>query len=348
MDSKAKTFALVLIVIFLTSIVTFQPISVKAIPQTDDSWTIKAPMPRTAYGEAAVVDSKIYVIGGEGSTNYMYDPTSNNWVAKAAMPTSRTLFAIAAYQNKIYTIGGQDYKTGALVNNNEVYDTLTDTWQTKQHIPSPVYNLGANVVDGQIYLICGGLNQVYNIANNSWTTKNPMLDLLTRYTSAVNDGQIYFFGNQGENWIYNPMKDTWAQGASPPVTLLGATAVATTGAIAPERIYLIGGNQPENMSGTNFVQVYNPEKDSWILGASMPTARTVAIVAVSNDMIYAMGGVEAVSAPTINNNEQFTPVEYGAVQQSSSPFTTTNIVIGLIAILVLIASLLLYRRHRKH
>lgn len=53
---------------------------------------------------------KIYVIGGtyEGyhNTNQEYDPSTNTWAVKTSMPTPRSNFGIAVYQNKIYCIGG--------------------------------------------------------------------------------------------------------------------------------------------------------------------------------------------------------------------------------------------------
>ncbi len=309
--SKSLSVILLLVLVLAPSIVNIKP--VQANSTSENTWSIKAPLPTNAYGEAAAVNGKIYMIGS--STNYMYDPSSDTWFAKTPIPTSQGPFSIAAFQDRIYA-----FTTTA----TEVYDPTNNFWQPKQRIPHSVYSqLDANVVDGQIYFIGGHLNQIYNVLNDSWTNKTAMPVILTYYTSAVSSGKIYFFGDQGENWIYDPVKDEWSQGSSPPITVLSAAAVATTGIMAPERIYLIGGNQPQNISGTNIVQVYDPKNDSWGFGAAMPTARTGVIACVSNDLIYAMGGSDAITAPTVIDNEQYTPFGYGTSVQPPPSSTPT-------------------------
>ncbi len=54
---------------------------------------------------------KIYAIGGAGggsnlTTNEAYDPTTNTWTTKAAMPTAKAHLAAAVVNNKVYVIEG--------------------------------------------------------------------------------------------------------------------------------------------------------------------------------------------------------------------------------------------------
>src|SRR6266540_520544 len=90
-------------------------------PATDE-WKALAPMPtRRGAAGAAVVNGKIYVIGGStvipGAADIHptrphqvlnmveeYDPASNSWRARAAMPTPRNHHVVAAAGNKIYAI----------------------------------------------------------------------------------------------------------------------------------------------------------------------------------------------------------------------------------------------------
>jgi hypothetical protein len=83
------------------------------VTATEDSWTTKEPMltARSRFG-IAVVEDKIYAIGGRGAegvlaTNEEYDPASDTWTTKEPMPTLRCDFAIAVYDDKIYTFGGE-------------------------------------------------------------------------------------------------------------------------------------------------------------------------------------------------------------------------------------------------
>jgi N-acetylneuraminic acid mutarotase len=103
-ERLACLFALVFMVV--SCIVTVQP----AYAQSADSWISKAPMQQGRNCKVAVVNQKIYAIGGNIGgfldTNEEYDPATNIWTFKAPMPTPRSHFGIAAYQNKIYCIGG--------------------------------------------------------------------------------------------------------------------------------------------------------------------------------------------------------------------------------------------------
>jgi len=307
----------------------------------ENSWTTKEPMPQTAALRAAVVNGKIYAIGGE--VNYEYDPAADKWTARKPMPTARQHFGIAVYQNKIYTIGGSwwDPDKGRISSNaNEVYDPLTDTWETREPMPANRSDLKANIVNGKIYLIGGrtgdqkttvALNEVYDPATNSWTTKEPMPYPVVGYASAVVNSKIYVIGGQNEfhdpddplntnhNQIYDPETDTWSLGASLPTVVWNAAAGATTGVKAPKRIYVIGGTPDRSIQGTNITQVYDPENGVWTFGASMPTARAWLAVAVVDDVLYAIGGSPGLMLSFLTVNEQYTPIGYETPEPSPSP-----------------------------
>ena len=103
------------------------------------------------------------------TTNEEYDPATDSWLFKNPMPTPKSHFGIAVYQNKIYTISGAN---GA----NEVYDPTTDTWENKTALPNPRVGITANAVNGKIYVIGGAStsNDEYDPATDSWTTKMPL------------------------------------------------------------------------------------------------------------------------------------------------------------------------------
>ncbi len=333
----SKAVSLVFLMMFYC-VVNTQP--VKA---AENSWATMAEMPtaRSEFG-VAVVNGKIYAIGGYGysylNINEEYDPATNTWATKKLMPTARGSFAIAVYQNKIYVMGGSigfDWakEESILCSFNEVYDPLTDTWETKTSMPTNRSQLNANVVNGKIYLIGGrtggqyttvSLNEVYDPSTDTWTTKEPIPYPVVEYASAVVDNKIYVIGGQDEfhpdvnvafNQIYDPETDIWSYGASLPTAVWQAAAGATTGIMAPKRIYVIGGMPRHDADGTNITQVYNPENDTWTFGASMPTARCDLAVAVVNDVLYAIGGHPGfmVLPPNYAKNEQYTPFGYVAM-----------------------------------
>jgi hypothetical protein len=305
--------------------------SITLVKGVEESWTSKAPLPLSCWGIIAV-NEKIYAIAGSGDYNNItysnnavleYDPNLDNWTIKNIMPTKRYSFALAAYQNKIYVIGEPDGL-------NQVYDPETDKWENKTSMPTPRTQLEANVVNNKIYLIGGrtggahstvALNEVYNPETDTWITKAPIPYPVVQYASAVVDNKIYVIGGQDEyeiplnlnvNQIYNSTTDTWTLGATIPKVVWQAAADATTGELAPKRIYVIGGLPSADLIGVDWNQVYNPESDTWTDGEAMPTARFQLDVTVLNDRLYVMRGSPFfnLSGTYSYENEQYTPVNY--------------------------------------
>jgi hypothetical protein len=97
--------------------------------------------------------------------------------------------------------------------------------------------------------------------------------------------------------------------------------------MAPKRIYVFGwpygdsAGMPDDPFYTN--QVYDPEKDSWVAGAGIPTSRCMFGVAVVNDQFYVIGGFTETFDIFWNSdvtlyaaNEQYTPFGYGTPDPS--------------------------------
>jgi N-acetylneuraminic acid mutarotase len=100
-------------IFLLTSLMLIGLLGTASMSQEVGTWTQKADMPTARWAAAsAVVDGKIYVIGGyddKVSLNAVeeYDPAADTWTRRADMPTARQgLRAAAVVDGKIYTIGG--------------------------------------------------------------------------------------------------------------------------------------------------------------------------------------------------------------------------------------------------
>jgi len=349
--SMNRSVALLLVLVFLTSSCMVVKSAFSSADIAEDSWASKARMhqERTGLGVAAM-GGKIYAIGGITIRQYMpniagfvvlgfryledlgtlvgeneeYDPDTNNWTTRTSMPTPRILFATAVYQNKIYSIGGKTNAGYTAV--IEVYDPATDTWETKTPMPTARSQVYAGVVNGKIYLMGGvpngNLNEVYDPETDSWTTKASLPFETWGPAGAVVEDKIYIVGSSRLQ-IYDSETDEWSQGASPLVGG-GYGAVVTTGFLAPKRIYVIYQSDSKPNNG-----IYNPENDSWTVGADFPASRFNFGVAIVNDMVYAIGGhtydigrngyVESVAA-----NEQYTPFGYGTIPPDVSVISPEN------------------------
>jgi len=353
--------AVIVALLLLSSILIASP-GIETVRAAQDSWATMEPMPtERAWLGVAVVDGKIYAIGGANpsgalNTTEEFDPATDTWTTKTSKPTPDHAFGTAVWQNKIYCISG-----GV----NEVYDPATDIWESKTPMPTSRKGLDANVVDDKIYLIGGtwddpstddpyddasNKTEVYDASTDTWSTATPLPTPVWSYASAVVDNKIYVIGGSGYiiypgdmlmphlfdlTQIYDPATDTWSLGD--PIPNLGFAlfaAGATTGVFAPKRIYVIGG---ATTVGTN--QIYDPETDTWTYGADLPTPRYMLAVAVVNDRIYALGGVTGPSTsmgPYYAVNEQYTPIGYIPEFPSWTPM--------LLVLVVFSVAVVIYRR----
>jgi N-acetylneuraminic acid mutarotase len=93
--------------------------SVEEYDPVTNKWTIKAPMiDKKELFQTAVVNGKIYVIGGwndikygDQAANYLssvqeYDPQTNTWAEKSPLKIGRRDVVTAVVGDSIYAIGG--------------------------------------------------------------------------------------------------------------------------------------------------------------------------------------------------------------------------------------------------
>jgi N-acetylneuraminic acid mutarotase len=353
----------------------------------ENSWETKQPVPQAVVARAVTVNDKIYLFYNNGSDcaafTYMYDPETQFWAQKKSMPTYRTGYALAVVGDKIYTIGGQHYYrnpgSSAIYGNStsitEVYDTLTDSWETKEPLPDAHSNLIANTINGKVYVMSWSDMAIYDPVADSWEIVSSLpSQVLNPYYSCVIDDQIYFIqdsiGNavdssvigEGRLHIYNTKTGNWSTGATLSTFYKHPAVVATTGEHAPKQIYVIGGYIPvegdfANYKPVNSTYVYNPTTDIWIEAADLPTARYSSGVTVLNDKIYVIGGAlnSVFGGPnnTVDTVEVFTPFGYGTLQSSgvgSQPILIENtaLIAGVVvaAAVVAVAGVVVY--HFRH
>lgn len=173
-----------------------------------DAWKPLAPMPSyRGSASAAVVNGKIYVMGGGGVASGMknmpmvlgpvitpnrslttveeYDVASNTWRAPTTMPTPRNHFAVAAVNGKIYAIGGRMGSAfGAPGTDTEVveeYTPATNMWGSeKAKMSTPRASMSWGVYNGKIIVIGGDMGdarvsvtfrtaEVYDPATDQWS-----------------------------------------------------------------------------------------------------------------------------------------------------------------------------------
>ena len=272
-------------------------------------WTQKTDIPTPRWRHtSAVVDGKIYVIGGTTDEPNpelvwpveVYNPTTDAHTRKTDMPLARTV-STSVVNGKIYAIGGTYIPNGS-TSDVEEYDPATDTWTRKADMPTPRRQLATCVINGKIYAIGGlagaavqGLRAVeeYDPSTDTWAKKLDMPIGLWALSANVVDGNLYVLGGRpGYTAIpnvyeYDPATDTWKRKADMPIATSQMASV-----VLGDKIVVIGGWHWSNDFPYTAVQVYDPETDIWTIETDAPFLRACFSASVVNNRIYAIGGTD--------------------------------------------------------
>ncbi len=179
--------------------------------------------------------------------------TDGEWVAMPAPTTEPNRMCSAnPYDDvnvKVYMIGG-DPAGYYGVANCQRFDPLTNTWTDLASMP------GARTwLDGE-GSYCRHLGKIY-IAGG--------------YTGSANNNM----------WEYDIATNTWTSRASMPT----ATLAYMSGIWNDSLIYIMGGAGP-SLSGTNVVQIYNVNQNTWATGTQLPEAGDMGSGTIVGDTIY--------------------------------------------------------------
>ncbi|OFW05420.1 MAG: hypothetical protein A3I61_14465 [Acidobacteria bacterium RIFCSPLOWO2_02_FULL_68_18] len=116
------------------------------------------PTPRIDPG-VAVIDDKIYVVGGMSSTGapladvQAYNPATDGWSSVMSLSTPRRAPAVAAIDGLLYAFGGSN--AFGIVDVGEMYDPGLDTWVVAPSLPAGRTMTGEAVLGGVLYVIGG-------------------------------------------------------------------------------------------------------------------------------------------------------------------------------------------------
>ncbi len=149
-----------------------------------DSWSTLASIPTPVSGYAsAVVDNKIYIIGGTTGTSgsvvvtdmvQIFDPEKNQWTNCTRIPTG--VFQAAACSTsgifapkRIYVVGGH-YGP----NLNQVYDPETAIWSSATSLPDSRWLASLVNVNDALYAV-GGLNGTTSVPGNDWDAAQQLI-----------------------------------------------------------------------------------------------------------------------------------------------------------------------------
>jgi len=222
---------------------------------------------------------------------------SERWQELGSLSLPRSRFAYVAYENQLYTIGGETEK--GTTNLVERYVPEMDVWETLSHKPVPVVDARASVIGGKIYVPGGRLAsddvtnivEVYNPDKDLWNLATPIPEALSAYSLAKFEGKLYLFGGwNGTQFVdsvyeYDPTQDTWKQREPMPLAR-GFAGVA----VLEDRIYVLGGYDGQNALTVNNIFLPGNPDTPWIEGEPLPEGRYGIGVTNFVDLIYLIGG----------------------------------------------------------
>jgi N-acetylneuraminic acid mutarotase len=204
-------------------------------PRTDRPWQDLAllPTPRGA-GAAAVIDDKIYVVGGRppaANAFEVYDIGDDAWTPLPDLPgpTNRNHLAAAAIDGKIYVAGGRhtggsfaDPMTDAL----DVFDPGSGMWSSGAALPRPRGGMNGIAAFGCFY-VWGGEGANIGEPNNVFPDHD----------------------------VFDPRANAWTSLPPLPTPVHGVTGAAFVNGL----IYMPGGGTRQGgSSGSTLFQVYRP------------------------------------------------------------------------------------------
>ena len=209
-----------------------------------------------------------------------------------------------------FVIGGTGFRTlsntTVSIGGSNAVVTSVSTNRIRGFIPA-VSNPTSDLLDvtissdGNISVITGAFRYLPdpNGGTGDWAVLPNLPAALGEVSAGVINDVLYAIG-QGHpaTFAYDLFSNTWLPSRhARPFTGNHHAAEVING-----KLYIFGGLEPD----MSYVQIYNPETDSWSLGADVPWVGGSASSALINGKVYLAGGITGSS--TITSNAVYDPI----------------------------------------
>jgi subtilisin family serine protease/N-acetylneuraminic acid mutarotase len=270
-----------------------------------NSWSSRAPLlaARSAFALGSA-NGLLYAIGGNSGGGTIlasveeYNPTTNAWTRKAAMPAPRHDGNGATNINGLLYVPGGRNGSGTLTKTLYVYNPSTNAWNSRAALPVPSGCGGSVAISGQLYVLTGctgtsgftGLLHRYAPSGNTWTARATAPSAHGYPAVGVISGKLYVAGGTNASGtatatlhVYTPSTNSWATKAPMPSARFGAAGQVING-----KLYVVGGTTGTGELASTLV--YDPSTNAWTAKFPMPTARRRLGARAINGLLYAVGG----------------------------------------------------------
>lgn len=272
--------------------------------------------PLRGRAASAVLDGILYVLGGAVSSAsftsafWAYNPASDTWVQKAALPAfsndaaGNIGGALFVYKGKIYSWRGQYLSNGSGYRNMNLaeYNPSTNTWLkydswldgvTSLSNDSVVYGDKAYYYEGSLY--------TYDMVSKvrSYISHPQGYSSLSGSTAVVIDGKFYLLGGAAYNadygvflWCFNPVDGTWLKKADAPSAMNNHRAAVVDG-----KMYTV--------TSSGVLHVYDPANDAWETIGAIISPRNSHIMQAIGDFLYVHGGHAYINSAYVYYNDLY-------------------------------------------
>lgn len=274
------------------------------------TWERRAPMP-VPRGHLTGVShgGMLYAIGGNIGHDpvpvdvglvHRYDPRTDRWteVEPLARPHSHTEPGTAWWRDRVVLTGGRDL-TAVRWNLDEVISWQPATGRTRFEARLPIGLLAPTAVISADTLVVGAGAPRINDPTNPLVWRAPLVGAwhdfpalpvpLGEVAAAVIGDRLFVVG-EGDRMthVFHLGKGTWE-----PTSLWAARPIPGhhhSAEVLDGRLWLVGGLGASGSRG--MVQVFDPVRNEWRLGPTLPRRVGSAATAVIEGTLYVAGGIE--------------------------------------------------------
>ncbi|KAL4427686.1 hypothetical protein ABPG75_001775 [Micractinium tetrahymenae] len=244
-----------------------------------DSWTPGPQMPAPlGFAAAAMVGGHTLVVEGTAHSPHVFgfDRQHKRWSQCTSLRTPRVNMAVAALEGQLYVLGGRAGlgKGAAVLQDVEVFDPVTNTWQAAPPMAAPRTSHAAVALGGRLFAVGGqdsrsthATCEVFDPAAGRWATLGARLQVPRKYlglTAAA--GRLIAVGGMTGARMRLPSAEALdpREGRWVPLPPMSAARSSCGAAELHGSVFVVGGNVGldihENYAG---VEAWVPAAGRW-------------------------------------------------------------------------------------
>ena len=349
----------------------------------NDSWSTKAALHSAVQGCAsAVVDNKIYIIGGSRQTasssslsmvnsNQVYNTITNTWSSAAPLSEASSYSAAAATTGysapkAVYYIGG--FSGEECRQTARKLNVSSNSWSEVEPMPTARGYLGLLVVNDFLYAI-GGFDGTNYLATNEryqpvgYGSVPPQVNIISPENKSYREIVLEYTTNKGVNWIGYSIDEHANVTVTSTITIRGLSQ-------GGHKIVMYANDSQGNIGASNTVN-FSIDSVAPIVVFLSPTNRTYDVNDVqltflvnerTSNLEYRLDGQETVqivgnvTLVALSNGphsitvfaEDYTGnIDQMTVHFEVSPFPTLQVIATLVSIIIVVAVAYILVKLRK-